>query len=66
MKLTAEERSELTRLTERNSDDRSPVAEHLVRALLALSPQFGAPDTKLALEHVTMAAKKLLHLEPRT
>lgn len=66
MKLTAEEHNELVRITERNSDDRSPVAEHLVRALLALSPRFGAPDAKLAFEHITMAAKKLLQLEPRT
>lgn len=61
--ITAADFRALVELTERNDDPRARVAEHLVRAALALSPP--AVNPIIAGEQIAMTARALLEMEPK-
>jgi hypothetical protein len=54
----------LVNLTEQQGDERARVAEHLVRALLALTPPTANP--LIAREQIEIAVRLLLRMEPQT
>jgi len=59
MALAAEELDALVALTTSSEESHARIAEHLVRALLALNPK-RKPDASLAREHLEIASRKLL------
>lgn len=62
--ISVEDARALVKLTERDNDPRSRVAEHLVRALLALTPPTANP--LIAREQIEIAVRLLLRMEPQT
>lgn len=59
--ISVEDARALVKLTERDNDPRSRVAEHLVRAAIALSHPV---NPIIAGEQIAMAARALIEMEP--
>lgn len=59
--ISAEDFRALVKLTKRDNDSRARVAEHLVRAAIALTPPV---NPIIAGEQIAMAARALIEMEP--